>query len=66
VFSAFFGSTLVDRLVYKHTSVVGDIVSGVMVMFISLLYHIAGLAFWQLLGLVFLGGLLKITRWHRS
>ncbi|SRR5258707_1503379 len=59
VFSTFFTSTLVDRLGYKRTSVIGDIVSGVTVMLIPLIYSIGGLAFWQLLGLVFLGGLLK-------
>ncbi len=59
VFSAFFGSTLVDRLGYKRTSVIGDIASGVTVMCIPFLQDTVGLAFWQLLGLVFLGGLLK-------
>src|SRR5947207_1676027 len=59
VFSAFFGSTLVDRLGYKRTSVLGDIASGGTVALIPLLYHTVGLAFWQLLALVFLGGLLK-------
>ncbi|HLX57028.1 MAG TPA: MFS transporter [Ktedonobacteraceae bacterium] len=59
VFSAFFGSTLVDRLGYKRTSVLGDMASGITIALIPLLYHAAGLAFWQLLALVFLGGLLK-------
>jgi len=59
VFSAFFGSTLVDRLGYKRTSVLGDIASGTTVALIPLLYHTVGLAFWELLALVFLGGLLK-------
>lgn len=59
VFSNFFGSTLVDRLGYKRTSVISDTVSGVTVMLIPLLYHLIGLVFWQLLVLVFLGGLLK-------
>lgn len=59
VFSAFFGSALVDRLGYKRTSVSGDIASGITVLLIPLLYHTVGLAFWQLLALVFLGGLLK-------
>ncbi len=59
VFSAFFGSTIIDRLGYKRTSVIGDIASGCTVMLIPLLYHTVGLAFWQLLALVFLGGLLK-------
>ncbi len=59
VFSAFFGSTLVDHLGYKRTSVIGDIASCVAVMLVPLLFHSVGLAFWQLLGLVFLRGLLK-------
>ncbi|HEY7418996.1 MAG TPA: MFS transporter [Ktedonobacteraceae bacterium] len=59
VFSTFFTSTLVDRLGYKRTSVISDIVSGVTIMLVPLLYHTIGLAFWQLLALVFLGGLLK-------
>ena len=59
VFSAFFGSAVIDRLGYKRTSVIGDIASGCTLMFIPLLYHTIGLAFWQLLALVFLGGLLK-------
>lgn len=59
VFSAFFGTTIIDRLGYKRTSVTGDILNGVTVMLIPLLYLTAGLAFWQLLALVFLGGLLR-------
>jgi MFS family permease len=59
VFSAFFGSALVDRLGYKRTSVLGDIASSLSVLLIPLLYSTRGLAFWQLLALVFLGGLLK-------
>jgi MFS family permease len=57
--SAFFGSALVDRLGYKRTSVIGDMASGLTVVLIPLLYSTVGLAFWQLLALVFLGGLLK-------
>jgi MFS family permease len=59
VFSAFFGSVLVDRLGYKRTSVSGDILCGLTVMLVPLLYHTSGLAFWQLLALVFIGGLLR-------
>ena len=57
--SAFLGSAIVDRLGYKRTSVIGDIASALSVALIPLLYNTIGLAFWQLLGLVFLGGLLK-------
>jgi MFS family permease len=59
VFSAFFGSVLVDRLGYKRTSVIGDLASGITIMLVPFLYSTGGLAFWQLLLLVFLGGLLK-------
>lgn len=59
VLSAFFGSVVVDYLGYKRTSVLGDILCGLTVMLVPLLYHTVGLAFWQLLALVFLGGLLR-------
>ena len=59
VLSAFFGSALVDKLGYKRTSVISDIASAISVALIPLLYSTVGLAFWQLLALVFLGGLLK-------
>jgi MFS family permease len=57
--SAFFGSTIVDRLGYKRTSIIGDIASVITVALIPFLHSTIGLAFWQLLALVFLGGLLK-------
>lgn len=59
VLSAFLSSALVDRLGYKRTSVIGDILSCISVALIPLLYYTINLAFWQLLLLVFLGGLLK-------
>lgn len=59
VLSAFLGSALVDRLGYKRTSVFGDILNGLTVMLIPLLYHTISLSFWQLLALVFIGGLLR-------
>lgn len=59
VLSSFLSTRLVDRLGYKRTSVIGDMLSGVTVVLVPLLYHTSGLAFWQLLVLVFLGGLLK-------
>ncbi len=57
--SAFFGSTIVDRLGYKRTSVIGDIASAITIALIPFLHSTIGLALWQLLALVFLGGLLK-------
>src|SRR5579859_1258210 len=59
ILAAFLSGLLVDRLGYKRTSIFGDIASGVSTLLIPLLYVTIGLAFWQLLVLVFLGGLLK-------
>src|SRR5437762_12637504 len=59
IISAFLSGFVVDRLGYKRTSVIGDIASGLGVALVPLLYHTIGLAFWQLLALVFLSGLLK-------
>ncbi len=53
-----FGGALVDRLGFKLTSVLSDLASGLAIMAIPLLYHTVGLAFWQLLVLVFLGAVL--------
>jgi MFS family permease len=55
-----FGGTLVDRLGYKRSSVIADVVSGVGVALVPLLYHTVGLAFWQLLLFVFIGSLLSV------
>lgn len=54
------GGTLVDRWGFKRVSVVADVVSGAGVAAIPLLHHTVGLAFWQLLALVFLGALLDV------
>lgn len=59
VISAFFGSTLIDLLGFKRSSVVSDIISGICVACVPLLANTVGLAFWQLLIFVFLGGLFK-------
>jgi MFS family permease len=58
VLSGFFGGALVDRLGYRRTSVLADLASSAAVAAIPLLHATVGLAFWQLLVLVFLGGLL--------
>ena len=55
-----FGGTLVDRLGYKRVSIVSDLVSGIGVVMVPLLYVTTGIAFWQLLVFVFLGALLDI------
>ncbi len=54
----FFGGVVVDRLGPKRASIVADLASGVTVALIPLLQQTVGLAFWQLLVLVFLGALL--------
>lgn len=59
ILAAFFGSALVDRLGYKYTSVLSDLTSGVSVALIPLFSATVGLAFWQLLVLVFFAGLLQ-------
>lgn len=58
VIAAFFGGTIVDRLGFKRTSIIADITSGVAVALVPLLHHTVGLAFWQLLVLIFLRSLL--------
>ena len=58
VLAGFFGGTLIDRLGYKRTSIIADIASGITSALIPLLYYTAGLEFWQLMILVFLGALL--------
>lgn len=52
------GGPVVDRLGFKRASIVADLAGAVTVALIPLLYQTIGLAFWQLLMLVFLGGFL--------
>lgn len=54
VVAAFFGGALVDRFGFRRTSICADIASGVAVAMVPLLSHTIGLAFWELLALVFL------------
>jgi MFS family permease len=58
VLSGLFGGALVDRLGYRRTSVIADVASALAVGAIPLLHSTIGLEFWQLVVLVFLGGLL--------
>lgn len=58
IISGVFGGAIVDRLGYKQTSVISDLASGVTTLLIPLLYETVGLAYWQLLVLVFLGAIL--------
>ncbi len=53
-----FGGTWVDRLGYKRVSVFADLASGVTILLIPILHMTVGIAFWQLLLLVFLGNLM--------
>src|SRR3954451_2187453 len=55
--ASFFGGTLVDRIGFKRVAVGSDLASGIAVALVPLLYHTIGLAFWQLLVLVFLRAL---------
>ncbi len=55
-----FGGVVVDRLGFKRVSVLADLISGVAIALVPLLYRTGALAFWQLLILVFVGNLLEI------
>ncbi|HEU0163765.1 MAG TPA: MFS transporter [Thermomicrobiales bacterium] len=63
-----FGGVYVDRIGFKRVSVIADVVSGLGIVAIPLLYDTIGLAFWQLLVLVFIGSLLNVpsVTAHRS
>jgi MFS family permease len=58
VVAAMFGGTFVDRIGFKTSSVMSDVTSGLTIAFIPLLHTTVGLAFWQLLTLIFVGALL--------
>lgn len=58
IVAGIFGGAVVDRLGYKRASIVSDLASGLTTLLIPLLAQTVGLAFWQLLALVFLGALL--------
>ena len=58
VAASFLGGALVDRVSAKRLSIAADVMSGATVAAVPLLHHTVGLAFWQLLALVFLGALL--------
>jgi MFS family permease len=57
VIAAFLGGAIVDRLGFKPTSILADLFSGLVFAAIPLFYATTGLAYWQLLILVFLGNL---------
>jgi MFS family permease len=58
IIAGLFGGTLVDRVGFRRMSIVSDLASSVTTALIPLLHVTVGLEFWQLLVLVFLGGLL--------
>lgn len=58
VIGGMFGGAFVDRLGFKRTSILADLASGVTVAMIPLLHLTVGLAFWQLILLIFLTNLL--------
>jgi MFS family permease len=58
ILSGVFAGAIVDRLGYRRTSIISDLASGMTTLMIPLLYHTVGLAYWQLLVLVFLGAAL--------
>ncbi|CAN5322939.1 macrolide resistance MFS transporter Mrx(A) [soil metagenome] len=58
ILSASLGGTIVERLGYRRASIVSDLASGLSVVLIPVMYYTVGLAFWQLLVLVFAGALL--------
>lgn len=55
-----FGGALVDRIGFRRVSIVSDLVSGISLALIPILHHTIGLAFWELLVLVFFAELLAI------
>jgi MFS family permease len=55
-----FGGVLVDRLGYRRVSVFSDMVCAVSTLMIPLIHFTVGLAFWQLLVLVFFSSLLDV------
>ena len=58
VLATFFGGVVVDRLGFRTTSVAADLASAGAVAAIPLLHATVGIEIWQLMALVFVGGLL--------
>jgi MFS family permease len=55
-----FGGTLVDRLGYRQTAIVAEIVGGFGILLLPVLYSLGVLAFWHVLVCGFVGSLLQI------
>jgi MFS family permease len=59
-FVGIFGGTVVDRLGYRHSSVVADVVSGIGLGMVPTLYYTVGLPFVLLMALVFVGSMMAV------
>jgi MFS family permease len=54
IFAGIFGGVIVDRVGFKRTAIISDLVAGIAFGMIPLLYYTTGITFWQLLFFVFL------------
>lgn len=54
IFAGIFGGVVVDRVGFKRTAMISDLVAGFAFGMIPLLYYTTGITFWQLLFFVFL------------
>ena len=61
ILASFFGGALVDRIGHRRSSIIADLISVLTVGAIPLLHMTVGLAFWQLLVLVFCGSLCNVA-----
>lgn len=61
ILASFFGGAIVDRIGHRRSSISADLISALAVGAIPLLHATVGLAFWQLLALVFCGSLCTVA-----
>jgi MFS family permease len=54
IFAGIFGGVIVDRLGFKRTAIISDLMAGLSFGMIPLLHYTTGITFWQLLFFVFL------------
>lgn len=57
VLTGIFGGVIVDRLGYRRTAIVSDLMSAVAFGMIPVMFLTVGISFWQLLTLVFIGAI---------
>jgi MFS family permease len=57
VITGIFGGVIVDRLGFRRTAIISDLMSAIAFGMIPVLYLTVGLTFWQLLTLVFIGAI---------